>query len=159
LIRVVPLVCLLRPGARAGGASGHSSHVRNYDLMIPLNKENTTQSGSHSQKDSEVGSGGYLSQSTTELESRHILRQLRTRISALDTANLHNSRHVPPPLTQGSEEHCSPRQRLYLQQVMLCKMLSWRSTTDFYTFGKLLGQGSFAKVRFGAWRGRGWLGC
>jgi hypothetical protein len=33
---------------------------------------------------------------------------------------------------------------------MLCKVLSWRSTTDFYTFGQLLGQGSFAKVSGGA---------
>ena len=130
-------------GPRGGDSS--TSHVRNYDLIIPLNKENTTQSGS--QRDSDVASGGFMSQSTTELESRHILRQLRQRISSLDSSSSRDPRlQIPLPLTRDSESQCSPRHRLYLQQIMLCKMLGGRSTTDFYTFGKLLGQGSFAKV-------------
>lgn len=111
--------------------------------MIPLNKENTTQSGS--QRDSDAGSNGFPSQTTAELESRHILRQLRTRVSMLDTSATGSA--APQSLTTASEAYCSPRQRLYLQQIMLCKMLACKSTTDFYTFGQLLGQGSFAKVR------------
>jgi serine/threonine protein kinase len=47
--------------------------------------------------------------------------------------------------------HCStPQEREYLQQLLLSGRLNGRSTSEFYAFGKILGVGSFGKVRV-AW--------
>jgi serine/threonine protein kinase len=52
-------------------------------------------------------------------------------------------------LTSLSSKFCSPTELSYLQQIMSTGDLAGRSTTEFYTIGKVVGVGSFAKVRLG----------
>ena len=53
-------------------------------------------------------------------------------------------------LTNLSTKFCSPTELAYLQQIMASGDLSGRSTTEFYTIGKVVGVGSFAKVSVSA---------
>ncbi|CAM9445170.1 unnamed protein product, partial [Chrysoparadoxa australica] len=54
------------------------------------------------------------------------------------------------PLTKASVDICSLEERKYLQQLMLSLHGSERGSLDFYRFGRVMGEGSFAKVRI-AW--------
>ena len=53
-------------------------------------------------------------------------------------------------LTNLSTKFCSSSELSYLQSIMSSGNLKGRSTTEFYTIGKVVGVGSFAKVRL-AW--------
>ena len=53
-------------------------------------------------------------------------------------------------LTNLSSKFCSSSELSYLQSIMSSGNLKGRSTTEFYTIGKVVGVGSFAKVRL-AW--------
>lgn len=98
-----------RPSRSRPSEDGSASHVRNYDVMIPLNREVPTPHGSqrtgsyasNGEIASENGSNGFPSQTTAELESRHILRQLRTRVGLMggdSNGHEHGTIATPPPL-------------------------------------------------------------
>lgn len=54
---------------------------------------------------------------------------------------------APPFETARKEEVEAPNEREYLEKLLVSAKPRDRSTTDFYSFGKVVGTGSFAKVR------------
>lgn len=78
----------------------------------------------------------------------NVIRHIKSRLHNMEVSG--RRMHYPVHLCRAAEELCPPKERYYLQNILLNESLDGRSTTDFYVFGKVLGQGSFAKVRV-AW--------
>ena len=83
--------------------------------------------------------------SRVEVDKGISLEQQR---SSESTTIVHKS--AASNLTNLSHKFCSAAELQYLQNVMASGNLKGRSTTEFYTIGKVVGVGSFAKVRL-AW--------
>jgi len=62
----------------------------------------------------------------------------------------HNNAKSSVALQQLSSKFCTIAEQQYLQSVMSTGSMKGHSTTEFYTIGKVVGVGSFAKVRL-AW--------
>lgn len=119
-------------------------HFWYHDAMIPI----TGSPANCNSRKTVIAVSAFPPDSSSAVES--IFQQIRNEVLELDSSNAEHARRIPDALIQGLEDRCNPETRFYLQQLMLCKPLKWRSTTDFYEFGEVLGQGSYAKVRV-AW--------
>mmetsp|Transcript_29150 Transcript_29150/g.67751 ORF Transcript_29150/g.67751 Transcript_29150/m.67751 type:complete len:557 (-) Transcript_29150:113-1783(-) len=74
----------------------------------------------------------------------------KERASSKDRGRPSTSASMAAAGMSGENEHgptCNPQERDYLQKLLVSARSKERSSTDFYSFGKVIGTGSFAKVR------------
>ncbi|GMH53194.1 hypothetical protein TrST_g1702 [Triparma strigata] len=105
-------------------------------------------------KDTDKENGGGENIVNGEVNKSNVKAEETTAaaVSAVSTAKEHAivQKSAASNLTDLSHKFCSGAELQYLQNIMSSGNLKGRSTTEFYTIGKVVGVGSFAKVRL-AW--------
>mmetsp|Transcript_23018 Transcript_23018/g.47709 ORF Transcript_23018/g.47709 Transcript_23018/m.47709 type:complete len:553 (+) Transcript_23018:337-1995(+) len=127
-------------GGLSSSAPPTPSGGKGCDTKVPSeDAEKSSKNGYDVDNDASVRTGG-----------DRIYIQSQTHKSSMVPAATKSKVVNAEALTNLSAKFCSSSELSYLQSIMSSGNLKGRSTTEFYTIGKVVGVGSFAKVRL-AW--------